>query len=87
MFKSDKERVEYWASYGNKHLRGRTIVGVRWLSSKECEDMGWYSRPIVIHLDDGSMIFPSQDDEGNDGGALFGQGPDGEDLTFPVNGG
>jgi len=51
------------------------------------EQMGWYSRPIVIHLDDGSMIFPSQDDEGNDGGALFGQGPDGKDLTFPVNGG
>ena len=87
MFKSDKERVEYWNSYGNKHLKGRKIVGVRWLSPEECEDMGWYSRPIVIQLDDGTLLFPSQDDEGNDGGALFGQGPRGEELTFPVNGG
>jgi len=41
----------------------------------------------VIELDDGSQIFPSQDDEGNDGGALFGQGSDGDEWTFPVNGG
>jgi hypothetical protein len=30
------------------------------------------------------MLFPSKDDEGNDGGALFGQNKDREDLTFPV---
>jgi len=87
MFKTKKERVDHWNNYGKKHLVGRKIKGVRWLTDKEAEQMGWYSRPIVIHLDDGSMIFPSQDDEGNDGGALFGQGPDGKDLTFPVNGG
>ena len=87
MFKNKKEQVNHWNNYGKKHLVGRKIKGVRWLTSKEAEQMGWYSRPIVIHLHDGSMIFPSQDDEGNDGGALFGQGPDGEELTFPVNGG
>jgi hypothetical protein len=30
------------------------------------------------------MLFPSMDDEGNDGGALFGQNKDREDLTFGV---
>jgi hypothetical protein len=35
--------------------------------------MGWARRPLVIELDDGTLMFASRDDEGNDGGALFGQ--------------
>ena len=31
----------------------------------------WYKRPVALHLDNGVWVFPSQDDEGNDGGALF----------------
>ena len=33
--------------------------------------MGWYSRPVAFLLDNGVWIFPSADDEGNNGGALF----------------
>ena len=87
MFNNKEERAKHWTDYGKKHLVGRKIVGVRWLSEKECEAMDWHSRPIVLHLDDGTIVFPSMDDEGNDGGVLFGQGPGGEELTFPVNGG
>jgi len=35
------------------------------------KELDWYSRPLLIHLDDGNIIFPSMDDEGNNGGALF----------------
>jgi hypothetical protein len=87
MFKNKKEQSKHWNGYGKRHLVGRKIESVRWLSEEECEGMGWHSRPIALHLDDGTIIFPSKDDEGNNGGALFGQGPGGEKLTFPVNGG
>ena len=87
MFKNKTEQRKHWEKYAKGRLVGRTIKSVRWFSVPEAESMGWYSRPIVIELDDGSQIFPSQDDEGNDGGALFGQGSDGDEWTFPVNGG
>jgi hypothetical protein len=45
--------------------------------------LGWSSRSIVIHFTDGTVIFPSADDEGNNAGALFGMNKEG-DLTFPV---
>jgi len=41
------------------------------MSSQQCEELGWYSRPVMFQLDDGNWIYPSQDDEGNNGGALF----------------
>lgn len=75
---------QYWTKYGNKHLKGKVIESVRYLSKKEQEAMDWYNRTIVIQFTDGTLIFPSMDDEGNDGGALFGQSPNGEELTFPV---
>ena len=53
-----------------KMLKGRTIVGVRYMCEEEAEDQDWYSRPIVMFLDNGEYIFPMADDEGNNGGAL-----------------
>ncbi len=76
-----------WTKVAKDRLEGRTIVDVRYLSKKETENMGWYQRPVVMQLDDGSMIFPSQDDEGNDAGTLFGQSGKGEEWVFPVLGG
>lgn len=75
---------KYWEEYGNKHLKGRTIVDVRYLTTIEMKGMGWYRKSIVLELSDGSLLFPSKDDEGNDAGALFGQSPDNKSLTFPV---
>ena len=54
------------------------------MSIEEAKGMDWFKRPVVIHLDNDTMLIPSMDDEGNDGGALFGHNRDGEDLTFPV---
>ena len=73
-----------WNDFAKKHLLGKTIASVRYMTQKEASNMGWESRPVAIFFTDGSYIFPSMDDEGNDGGALFGTTKDGEDMTFPV---
>jgi hypothetical protein len=54
-----------------KQLLGRKIAAVRYMTKKEADDLGWTSRPVVLQLDDGNLIFPSQDDEGNGPGSLF----------------
>lgn len=73
-----------WIKYANKHLKGRTILEVRYMTDREQDNMNWNSKAIVMHLDNGSLLLPSRDDEGNDAGALFGQTEDGKSLTFPV---
>ena len=67
----------------NKALVGRKIVAVRWLSREETDEMGWHHRPICLQLDDGTLIWPSRDAEGNNAGVLFGQDPDGKEQTWP----
>ena len=73
-----------WTAEAIKQLLGREIVQVRYLSEKEQQGVGWYDRCVVIQLDDGSLIYPSRDDEGNDDGALVGQTSDGDSITLPV---
>jgi|10_taG_2_1085330.scaffolds.fasta_scaffold369397_1 hypothetical protein len=57
---------------------GRTIKAVRRLTKKEAAVHGWdegdwqYHDGVVVELDDGSTLTPSQDWEGNKSGALFG---------------
>ena len=62
---------EKWVTAIAKQLVGRTIVKVRYLTKKEMDELGWYDRSVVLHLDDGNIIFPSADDEGNNAGSLF----------------
>lgn len=85
---NEKQREAYWNAYATKALTGKKIVNVRYMSKAEMDAHGWYNRALVIQLDDGTLIYPSQDDEGNGAGALFGQKPkkagEESDLTFPV---
>ena len=60
-----------WSSIAKTVLVGRTIVGARYLSFEEADRLGWNSRSVVFELDNGVLIFPSRDDEGNDAGSLF----------------
>jgi len=60
-----------WGDIARKMLLNRKIVGVRYLLDEEMEMLGWDERCVVLILDDGNMIFPSCDDEGNRAGALF----------------
>ena len=74
-------------------MEGKTIVDVRSMTDEEIEAEGWTTSnthgaaPIVLELDDGSLIFPSQDPEGNGPGALFGIDADGQAVRyFPPDG-
>jgi|TARA_R100001244_G_scaffold130129_1_gene102036 hypothetical protein len=65
---SDKK----WNELVKKHLVGHKIVDVKWLSAKESERLlGWNHQPCEIYLDNGTILTPSTDDEGNDAGAIF----------------
>jgi len=60
-----------WEQICSKHLVGKTIKEVRYMTDKEQENHGWFRKPLVIFFTDGSFIYPSRDDEGNDAGSLF----------------
>lgn len=60
-----------WTKDCKKFLVGKRVKEVRFLTVEEANEMDWSQRPLVIVFDDGSYIFPSQDDEGNNGGSLF----------------
>jgi hypothetical protein len=71
-----------WEKKAKDCLVGRKIVGVHWMENDEASAVGWRRRAIVLHLDDGNLIYPSMDDEGNDAGALFTNDP--KNPCFPV---
>lgn len=60
-----------WTKIARDQLLNKKIVGVRYMTQKEADQLGWESRTIVLLLDDGNVIYPSQDDEGNGPGSLF----------------
>lgn len=68
---NNTDYAKTWGDKVAKELVGKVIVAVRYLTEEEREELGWYNRSIVIQLNDGTLIWPSQDDEGNDAGALF----------------
>lgn len=79
-----EDTVRAWEQKARAGLLGLRITKVRYLTREEMESLGWSQSVVVIELENGTLLFPSRDDEGNDGGALFGQTKQGEDLTFPV---
>ena len=79
-----KDWDKHWTKEAEEQLLGRKIVKVRYMSRDEADDLGWYSRPVVMQLDDGNLIYCSCDDEGNDGGALFFTTKDGKHDELPV---
>lgn len=64
---------------------GQKIVDVRLLTRMECESQGWDVGPhdcaVGLVLSDGSVLFASQDYEGNGPGALFGRLRTGESFV------
>ena len=63
---------KYWQDLVNKHLVGKYITKVQWLNPKDSKKLlGWDYQPCEIHLNDGTIITPSADDEGNNAGSLF----------------
>jgi hypothetical protein len=68
---SDKQLTKDWNIRARKHLLNREIVRVEYMTDKEKEECDWFKRPVMFMLDNGIWCYPSQDDEHNDGGALF----------------
>ena len=67
-----KDKNNYWQDLVNKHLVGKYITKVQWLNPKDTKKLlGWDFQPCELHLNDGTIITPSADDEGNNAGALF----------------
>ena len=60
---------------GKKLLVGLKVTDVRYMMDEEVEEIGWNKKSIVIHFDDGTVIYCSADDEGNDAGSIFYQTP------------
>ena len=63
--------VKHWEQKAEAMLLGKKIVKVRYLSEDERKSLGWTGKCLVIQLDDGNIIYPSSDDEGNEAGCLF----------------
>jgi hypothetical protein len=57
------------------------------MTDKNANEAMWYSRPIILVLDDGTIICPQSDDEGNNGGALMCETKDGKMIgeEFPTD--
>jgi hypothetical protein len=61
-----------WHKQANAKLVGKTITKVKWLDPDTAyQAFGWYFQPCEIHLNDGTILTPSKDDEGNDAGSIF----------------
>ena len=65
---------------------GKIIVKVNYLSKEKVDEWGWYKRPIMFTLNDGTTVIAQMDDEGNDGGVLTSTDPRNpqDDLVMPV---
>ena len=63
------EQTKYKDTLG---LIGRKITYIRWMTTRETELLGYIgASPVIIKLDDGTLLIPQMDDEGNDGGAVL----------------
>jgi len=70
-YKIEGKPVEqYWTEKIAKHLVGKKITRVEYMTEIEMEDNMWYKRPLAIQLDNKYWLVPMMDDEGNDGGAI-----------------
>lgn len=74
--------TETFESQAQHLLVGRQIVDARYMTREESEFLGWHGKSIVLLLDNGTIIFPARDAEGNGAAALQGQGV--ETFTFPI---
>jgi hypothetical protein len=66
-----KDLENKWTTDIAALLVGKKITKVRYMTEAERDQIGWDARPIVIILDDGTALYPSQDDEGNNAGSIF----------------
>jgi hypothetical protein len=64
-------------------IMGATIIEIREMTDSEVTEEGWtipraHGQPVVLVLDNGTILYASQDHEGNGAGAIFGKEKNGE---------
>ena len=75
-----------------KYLVNAVVADAKYMQPESAAAYGWSKRPLIITLfgkkEDGEVVVltitPQRDTEGNNGGAIFGQTADNEDLGFPT---
>ena len=77
MAKTDKQHALEF-----NFLIGKTIKYIRYMTNKETDNFGFYKRPLIIYFDDHSFLIPQSDDEGNDGGAMYYQNKQKEEIIY-----
>ena len=79
-----KQLWTYWSTLANNALKGKKIVGCRYLHKEETKSFHWYKASLVIELDDGSCLIAQMDDMGSDGGCIVHLHKDGSEELFPT---
>ena len=85
---NQQELVKTWSKTANDLLSGLQIRRAYYMQAASVEAMGWHASSVVIELFDPNgdkddiRLFPMQDDEGNNAGALATS--DKEDPVLPV---
>jgi hypothetical protein len=67
---TSKETKEQYGEKCKEKLIGKTIKDCRYLTDKEVSSFGWCKSALAIFFTDGTVMYASTDDEGNDAGAL-----------------
>ena len=84
--KPKEELVSFWNKRVNE-LVGKTIKSCRYMTDEEIAKLGlehWGRRiNVIITFDDGTIAFPSQDDEMNSSGVLCAYRADGSKIAMP----
>lgn len=61
---------------------GQKITKIRSMTTQELNSEGW-ENGTAIELENGTVIYPSSDEEGNDSGELFGVSKGNQFVIFP----
>ena len=67
---TNTELKRIWVKETERKFIGRRITGVRYMTASEVAAAGWGRSSVVLSLDDGALIHPMSDDEGNEAGSL-----------------
>lgn len=60
----------HWGGMAKSFLVGKKVREVRYMNDEELENLGFETANLVIWFDDGSFLYASMDDEGNDSGVI-----------------
>jgi hypothetical protein len=67
---ANEKLKKQWAGEVSAKLIGRKITAVRYMTDAEVKSFCWCNAAVVIQLDDGTLLYPQADDEGNNAGAI-----------------